>query len=249
MTKKSFLRVLVFYVIAIILSNVFRFDVLELNKSGEQLSVFQILLRFPLGASGVILGALISMYLLKKDRGLSFSLFGTSRKWSIVMMIVPVILLGIFGVENTHGLNLHYYGIIGGIGTIIYCFCEEIGWRGYLHDELKVLKEWQRVILIGVLWYVWHLTFLATTDIWANLQFLGWLTFGSWGIGKIIDKTKSIIAATCFHMIINVMMFNGKMSQGIEGSSKLIIVGITVAIWIVILIIWSKQDKAMAQKA
>lgn len=244
--KKAIIRISVFYVIGITLSNIFRFDLLKLHERKEVLSVFELLLISPLGAIGLLIGALISLRLLKKKRNLHYSLFGTSRKWSLVMLVVPIILLGIFGVNNENGLNIHYYGIIGGIGTLIYCFCEEIGWRGYLQDELKSIKEWQRVLLIGFLWYLWHLSFISNQNFIDNIQFLGWMILGSWGLGKVIDSTKSIIAVTCFHMIINIVMFNGKMTNGIEGSSKLMILGISVVAWIVIMAYWKKEEKTIA---
>jgi len=246
MAKKAIIRISIFYIIGIVLSNVFRFDLLNLYKSKETLTVLELLLTSPLGAIGLLIGALISLYLLKKERNLSFSLFGTSWKWSLIMLSIPIILLAIFGVQNENGLNAHYYGLIGGIGTLIYCFCEEIGWRGYLQDELKSTKEWQRVLVIGFLWYFWHLSFISNQNLIENIQFLGWMILGSWGLGKVIDSTKSIIAATCFHMIINIMMFNGKMTNGIDGSSKLLILGISIFLWILILIIWGKQEKTIA---
>lgn len=249
MTKRAILRITIFYIIGITISNIFRFNILDLNNSKDNISILELLLTSPLGAIGLLIGALISLSLLKRERKLSYSLLGTSPKWSIIMMIIPVILLGIFGVENLNNVNEHYYGIIGGIGTLIYAFSEEIGWRGYLQDELKVIKEWQRVILIGFLWYLWHLSFLTNQDLIANLQFLGWMIFGSWGIGKVIDSTKSIIVATCFHMIINIMMFNGYMTKGIDGSSKLIILGISIVSWIAIMIYWKKKEKLLPTRS
>ena len=65
MTKKGFLRILIFYLIGITLSNVFRFDLLNLNESGEKLSIIELLITSPLGAIGLFIGALISLYLLK----------------------------------------------------------------------------------------------------------------------------------------------------------------------------------------
>ena len=245
-TKRGLLRITIFYIIGITLSNIFRFDLLDLHKSEEYLSVLELLLTSPLGASGLIIGAIISLFLLKKDRDLSYSLFGTSRKWSIIMVVFPIILLSIIGVKNIIGLNVHYYGVISGVGTLIYCFAEEIGWRGYLQDELKPLKEWQRVLIIGFLWYFWHLSFLTNQNPVDNIQFLGWMIFGSWGIGKVIDFTKSIIAAACFHMIVNILMFNPIMKNGIEGISKLIIIGTSITLWILILTFWGKENKTVA---
>jgi hypothetical protein len=248
MKKRALIRISIFYIIGITLSNVFRFDLLKLYENKEFLSVLELLLTSPLGAIGLLLGALVSMHLLKKERNLQYSLFGTSRKWSLIMLVVPIILLAIFGVNNENGLDIHYYGVIGGIGTLIYCFCEEIGWRGYLQDELKCIKEWQRVLLIGFLWYLWHLPFILNPGFIANIQFLGWMILGSWGIGKVVDSTKSIIAATCFHMIVNIMMFNSLMKSGINGSSKLVIAGVSIAIWVLILIIWEKERKVIANR-
>jgi membrane protease YdiL (CAAX protease family) len=246
MTKKGILRISIFYIIGITVSNVFRFDLLQLNEMQEPLSILELLLTSPLGAIGLLIGALISIYLLKKERNLQYSLFGTSRKWSLIMLIIPVILLGIFGVENENNVNTHYYGVIGGVCTLIYCFCEEIGWRGYLQDELVSINEWQRVLLIGFLWYLWHLSFITNQNFIDNIHFLGWMIFGSWGIGKVIDLTKSILAASCIHMIINTMMFNSLMKNGIDGTSKLIILGVSVSIWIFILIKWGKENKTIA---
>mgnify|MGYP003409850376 FL=1 len=42
------------------------------------------------------------------------------------------------------------------------------------------------------------------------------------------------------------MMFNTLLKNGIDGSSKLMILGISVVIWIVILIIWVKEKKTIA---
>lgn len=156
------------------------------------------------------------------------------------MVSVPIILMSVFGVKNPNGVDVHTYGFIAGVGTLIYCFCEEIGWRGYLQDELGKIKDWQRALIIGFLWYFWHLSFISNQNIVDNLMFLGWMIFGSWGIGKVIDLTKSILAATCIHMIVNIMMFNSMTIDGITRDEKLIIAGVSVGLWILILKIWKK---------
>lgn len=248
MKNKPLLRISIFYIIGITLSNVFRFDLLKWHESKVASSVLEIVLTSPLEAIGLIIGAFISIHLLKKKRKLNYSLFGTSRKWSLIMLAIPIILLALFGVSNRNGVNTHYYGFVGGLATILYCFCEEIGWRGYLQDELKFIKEWKRVLLIGFLWYLWHLPFVSNIDFIDNIQFLAWMIVGSWGIGKVIDSTKSVLSATCFHMIINIMMFNGLIKDGIEGTPKLVIVGSSIIIWIVILTIWKKETKAMSNE-
>ena len=36
---------------------------------------------------------------------------------------------------------------------------EEYGWRGFLQNELKRLPMWQYVLIITVMWFLWHLDF------------------------------------------------------------------------------------------
>ncbi len=69
------------------------------------------------------------------------------------------------------------------------------------------------------------------------------MILGCWGLGKVIDSTKSIVAVTCFQMIFNIIMFNGKMTNGIEGSAKLMILGITIVLRIIIMNFWKKKER------
>jgi hypothetical protein len=237
------LRIVVFYIIAISLSNIFRFDLLGWDAVSDNLPAFTLVLFSPLGAIGVIIGAIISIYLLKKKRKTNMSIWGTSKKLSILMILIPIILMVIIGVTNSKGINTHYFGLIGAIATLIYCFAEEIGWRGYLEDELWEKKPLIKYTIIGFLWYLWHLSFINNLSILSNLQFLVILIFGSWGLGQVARKTKSIIVCTCFHLLINIMMFNPIIKNGITGSSKLIILFVSIGIWIFVLRIWEKKDK------
>ena len=240
MRNKALIRIPLFYLLAISMSNIFRFDIIGLNDIVENMPIWTMVLFSPLGASGILIGALISIYLLRKEGKTEFSIFGSSQKWSLAMVTVPILVMSIIGVKNSNGVNVHYYGFIIGIGTLIYCFCEEIGWRGYLQDELENINIWLRSTIIGFLWYFWHLSFINNQNIVDNLIFLGWMILGSWGIGKVIDSTKSIFAATCFHMIINILLFNSVVKDGIAWNEKLAILGVSVGIWILILKMWEK---------
>ena len=118
---------------------------------------------------------------------------------------------------------------------------EEFGWRGYLQEELKNLKPVKRYLIIGFIWYFWHLTFLTEATISENLFFLGMLLFGSWGIGQVAESTKSILASACFHLIIQIMMFNSLIKNGLDGTQKLSILGVSVFLWILILKKWQNK--------
>ena len=241
MKKAAFSRIITFYLIAIIVSNVFRFDLLHLQGVIDSLPTWAMLIYSPLQAIGIVLGALIAMRLLHKQTTLEFSIFGTSKKWSVIMSIIPVMLLTILGLTNKQGTNSHYVGFIAGLSTFIYCYFEEIGWRGYLEQELKGISAFKRVLIIAGLWYLWHLYFLRNTDLVQNILFFGWLLLGSWGLGKIIQITKSIFAATCFHMVINILLFNGFIKEDLNSSDKMIVLGVLIPVWILILIIWKKE--------
>ena len=195
-----------------------------------------------LEGSGVIIGALITIWLLKKNRKTEMTLFGTSKSKSLIMAIIPIISLTAIGVKNEYQMDSHLYGFIAIIGTLIYCIMEEYGWRGYLQEELKTIKPWQKYLSIGFLWYLWHLSFLRDAAIGDNLFFLSMMVFGSWGIGQVAESTKSILASSCFHLIIQIMMFNALIKNGIDGTEKMIILGVSVGLWFVIIKKWEKEN-------
>ncbi|MFT7628246.1 MAG: membrane protease YdiL (CAAX protease family) [Ulvibacter sp.] len=236
-------RIGLFLLIAITISNIFRFDVFELKPELEQLPTWIfILTTFLLEGSGVIIGALIVIPLLKRHRKIEITLFGTSKSKGLLMAIIPIIILTIIGVKNEFDLDSHLYGFIAITTTLIYCIMEEYGWRGYLQEELKTLKPWLKYSIIGLIWYLWHLTFLTKATFGDNLFFLAMMIFGSWGIGQVAESTKSILASACFHLIIQIMMFNALIKDGIDGKEKLIILGASVALWFVIIKKWEKEE-------
>lgn len=238
-------RIIVFFIIATAISNIFRFDLFEFTSELVRLPTwFYVLSTVVLEASGVLIGAIMMISFLKKERNTEMSLFGSSKSKSLVMALVPIILLSVIGVDNDFELNSYLYGLIVSLGTLLYCIMEEYGWRGYLKEELKFLKSWHKYVLIGFIWYLWHLTFLTDTSLGDNLFFLGMMILGSWGIGQVAESTKSIIASACFHMIIQIMMFNALIKDGIDGKEKLIILGVSVAIWFVIIKKWEKENNS-----
>ena len=239
----SWKRILIFFIIATVISNVFRFDIFELEIKLIQLPTWIFLLTTAfLEGSGVIIGALLAISFLKKNKNTEITLFGTSKSKSLMMAIIPIIILTILGVKNNFELNSHLYGFIAIIGTLLYCIMEEYGWRGYLQEELKILKYWQKYLIIGFIWYLWHLTFLTKATLGDNLFFFAMMVFGSWGIGKVAESTKSILASACFHLIIQIMLFNALIKNGIDGTEKLIILGTSVVLWFMIIKRWEKEN-------
>lgn len=157
------------------------------------------------------------------------------------MAAVPAILLVVIGVQNTYGVNPYVFGVVAAFGSFVYCIMEEYGWRGYLQEEFSFLSPMVKYLLIGFVWYSWHLSFLTEATVADNLFFLGSLLLGSWGIGKVAELTHSILACACFHFLVNIFMYNHFFTNAFSGTSKLIILVVSVLLWVVILVKWKKD--------
>lgn len=237
-------RLLLFVMIAFGVSNIFRFDIFDLNKGLEAGFTWKYLVvEGILEGSGIFIAGLVGLFLLKKDRTAGISFFGTSRIKSVLMALVPAILLIVIGVQNKFGVNIHLFGLIAAFGSFIYCIMEEYGWRGYLQEEFRFLKPVVKYLLVGLTWYAWHLSFLTGATIADNLFFLGTLIFGSWGIGKVAELTNSILACSCFHLLVNILMYNHFFNNAFSGTGKLIILIVSIVCWVAILVKWKKDLK------
>lgn len=236
-------RLIIFLILSFGVSNIFRFNIFHLNEILEKNSKWSYLItQGILEGSGIFIAGLLGLYLLKKQRTITISFFGTSTVKSIVMALVPTILLVSIGVQNKYEINPHLYGLIAAFGSFIYCIMEEYGWRGYLQEEFKFLKPIIKFSLIGLIWYAWHLSFLTEATLIDNLFFLGTLIMGSWGIGKVAELTNSIVACSCFHLIVNIFMYNHFFNNAFSGLSKLILLIVSLLIWIFILVKWKKDS-------
>jgi membrane protease YdiL (CAAX protease family) len=183
-----------------------------------------------LEGAGPLLGVLIVVYLFKRPVGVS--LFGSSVKQSLVLFAIPVVLLTLTELLwSGNTLYTAYFSVV----ILLYGCYEEYGWRGYLQTELNGLNKIVRILVISVLWYTWHLNFAFTVN---NLLFFLFLIFGSWGIGMIADKTKSLLACACFHSIVNIINTKGATPVYVQ----FIVVGICFAIWM--LLIYKRKPAA-----
>ncbi len=245
--KISVTRLLLFLIIGFGVSNIFRFNIFHLNEILEKNSKWSYLItQGILEGSGIFIAGLLGLFLLKKQRKVEISFFGTSKLKSLLMAAIPTVLLIVIGVQNKYGINSHLYGFIAAIGTFIYCIMEEYGWRGYLQEEFKFLQPILKFVLIGFIWYSWHLSFLTEATLTDNLFFLAMLILGSWGIGKVAELTNSILACSCFHLIINIFMYNHFFNDAFSGTSKLNILIGSILLWVLILVKWKKDLKILS---
>ncbi len=245
MSRTRFFRILLFFIIATVTCNLFRFETFGFGKVLNEAPFWVKIASVPFQSLGILLGSLLSIYWLRRIRPTINSLFGDSRKWSILMAALPIVLLSIFGIQNTHNINTHLLGLVIGIILMVYCVLEEYGWRGYLEDELSDVNKWVRVIIIAALWYSWHLPFVENHDLISNLKFFGIMLLGSWGIGEVIHATKSVLTAACFHMLYSILILQIKNELSLDTNIKFIIIAICVIVWVVILKVWTKEQKQL----
>ncbi|MCD9097566.1 CPBP family intramembrane metalloprotease [Luteimonas fraxinea] len=124
---------------------------------------------------------------------------------AIAMAVVVPLAFAAVGAINGHAMSAALIGTT----TLVYCVMEESAWRGALHNRLSGYAPTRRALVIGGTWYLWHLSFLAPDTTWAReLTALGCLMAGSLLLGRLADRSRSIVVVACFHLIVNVLAFN-----------------------------------------
>lgn len=218
--KINYFAILSYYIIAVVL----RFLT---NKTALLDGVSNEFLKVVLQGIGPAVGAAVVFLIFKINPALTLK--GNYKKvWipSLLYWLLPVAL--ILGVE--YSLNGTISSFAGVSAILIYGLLEEIGWRGFLQQALKHLPEFVNVLIVATLWFIWHLNFDLTSS---NLVFFGILVLGTWGIGKVADRTKSLFAVSAFHSLNNFFP--------VLNTPKMIILAVLLSIWIAALMIRKRQ--------
>lgn len=99
--------------------------------------------------------------------------------------------------------------IIGSLIGLVVAFGEEQGWRGFLQGQLICLGRKRGVLLLGLIWGVWHYPV-----IWMGYNYPGRPIFGTvamtlftvlfaYVLGYAMLKTGSVLLAAFMHAILN----------------------------------------------
>jgi membrane protease YdiL (CAAX protease family) len=142
----------------------------------------------------------------------------------LVYWIVPILLISLWTMITKGSFPVVYVFMV-----FFYGLLEEIGWRGFLQQQLQRLPKIWNILIVGILWFVWHLNFDITIT---NLIFLGLLFFGAWGIGIVANTTKSLLAVAAFHSLNNV-----------KSDNNLIVIILLFISWIAIIVYTEKKKK------
>jgi len=205
-TKKKWIAIAVFYVIAIAVRVVtLKIDNPDFNSLKWWIVCWG-------EGIGPCLGAIVAVLLFK--RKFYCTITGTSIIKSVVSVVIPFLVC--FALHQQLSFIL--------IGFIFYSFLEEVGWRGYLQGELQDKNVGMQVLIIGTMWLIWHVHIGLNIG---TLIFWGVLLLGAWGIGRIANDTRSLMACACFHTLYNFS------SHGFFEFTPLVI-----AIYVCIIISW-----------
>lgn len=99
--------------------------------------------------------------------------------------------------------------IVGPLLGLIMGFGEEYGWRNYLQSELIKLGKGRGVLLLGVIWGVWHFPVIwmghnyPGYPVWGSLVMTGYTILLGFVLGYAMLKTGSIWLVAFLHAINN----------------------------------------------
>ena len=86
---------------------------------------------------------------------------------------------------------------------------EELGWRGYLHEQLITLGFWKCSLVTGTIWGLWHAPLILQGHNYPSFPLLGVLFMTVWCIllsplfTLIQEKSGSVIASSIAHGSLN----------------------------------------------
>lgn len=221
--KINYGAIAVFYIIAIVCRYIaVKTDIISANVHDY---IF-ILLR----GVGPALGAFAAIKIFSLENPMSLK--GIYRN-----LVLPFVVFWVLPAIVITTLFYFLYGtfpIVFAFTVLVYGLLEEIGWRGFLQEQLKGLPKFTSILIIAVLWFVWHLNLNMTPT---NMIFLGIIFFGTWGIGKIYSKTGSLIAVAGVHSLNNFFV------KGVRDQELMVIIAL-LAVWITFVIVYDRKVTA-----
>jgi len=152
---------------------------------------------------------------------------GVYKNTGWMLFGISVILLTVIGNQNDKGLNPHYWGALTATVLSMHAYFEETGWRGYLEHALQHLSEPMRVLLIAIVWYLWHLSFISGDSMGSEVLFFLILLVGTWLLGRLLKQTKSILIVAAFHSIFNLMQW-----WDLSITPKVVWLSVLVLVWV-----------------
>lgn len=142
----------------------------------------------------------------------------------VAFYVLQVMLNAYFGLGPTSmpstatmpGLSQSAFATVGFVQMLLYsilsiviAFGEEYGWRGYLQSELLKMGNVRGVLLLGVIWGVWHWPVILMGHNYPDHPQLGLVLMVAYSIGSgvamsyAVLKSGSVLLAAFLHAINN----------------------------------------------
>lgn len=148
------------------------------------------------------ISAIICLYLFRHTHIRKVTFKGTSLWHGILFLAV---LPSVLCVTNKN-IAFIRFGILGFIAIL----GEELGWRGFLQDAIEFKSDYQKAIIIGVMWEIWHFTNRTANQPILNsvIRVSIWIMITSllsFLMVKLTNRTRSLLVAVTFHMAFDAM--------------------------------------------
>ncbi|MBK8723710.1 MAG: CPBP family intramembrane metalloprotease [Saprospiraceae bacterium] len=192
--------VVVFYCLALILAFPFNsFMTEDFHHRLTDGTIFYKSSFMPAGIATLIAGLLAFKFDKTFIKKVTF--LGQNRIKNLIISIVPMVVFSISGLQNDLNINPNLFGFIISLTFLIYALTEEIFWRGYLINAFIPLGRFKNYLILGLLWWIWHIPFGNNLD---NKLFFLMIVGGSFLIGQFVEATKSFLTTAGIHSIMNI---------------------------------------------
>jgi membrane protease YdiL (CAAX protease family) len=102
------------------------------------------------------------------------------------------------------------------VPRMLFSFCEEMGWRGYLEPRLEKLgvADYKRHTVVGVIWAAWHVPYIMNNPgyselplIWFGPLFVAGVVAMAFVFGQLRKISDSVWPVVLAHGVGNILAF------------------------------------------
>ena len=99
--------------------------------------------------------------------------------------------------------------LIGPILGLLLGFGEEYGWRSYLQGEILSMGKKRAILLIGLIWGIWHYPVIwmghnyPGEPVWGTFLMTGYTILLAFVLGYVMLKTGAILLVAYLHALNN----------------------------------------------